>query len=166
LPRLAVVGLVVLLAACTHKAATPPVEPAPQVAPVQSRVDTGLLGELGREAAQRPKTEPTVDTVLAAFEVAGVHIDRKQQVLATPVGARYCVAASSKVGLNMSLCEYATADDAKAGRDKSLQVFKTLKGRSLFVQNATLLTLIAPPTTAIAVERDLATKVFRSFTER
>jgi hypothetical protein len=161
LRRIVLVALLAV-AACKEKPkpAAPPPEPAP--APPQSRVDTGLLGELAREAAQRPKIEPTIETVLATFEIAGVHIARKQQVLATPIGARYCVASASKGGLNLSLCEYATAEAAKAGRDKSLQVFKALKGRTLLVQNATLLTILAPSVPAVEKERDLAEKAFRA----
>jgi hypothetical protein len=165
LRRLAFVGWVVAFAACKHKTATPAPEPSP-VPQSSSRVDNGLLGELTREAAQRPQKQPTIETVLSAFEKAGIPIARQQQVLATPIAAKYCVAAASKTGLNMSLCEFGTPDEAKAGMDKSQHVFRALKGRTLVVANCTLLTLMPTQDAPSGGEHELAEKIFRSLTAK
>jgi hypothetical protein len=162
--------LLLLLAACSKSAPPTPAAPAPPPASAPSgppHVDQGLLGELSHEAATRPGAKPSVEDVLTALEGDGIAIERQQQVLATPIGARYCVAAVSKLGLNMSICEFATAEAAKAGRERSLKVFKSIQNRTLVLADRTMLTLIVGrPDPAIVAQREMAEKRMKALAPR
>jgi len=145
----------------------PAVAAPSDVAPAAPPVDQGILAELTREAAARPGVHSSVEETLGAFEGAGISIARKQQVLAALLAAKYCIVASSKVGLNMSICEFDTLEHAKAGKDRSTIQGKALAGRSLFLVEQTLLTLIVHgEDPAILAERELATKVYRALSAR
>jgi hypothetical protein len=152
-----------LLTACGRPSSRAPTPTSvAETAPAPSgpaHVDEGLLGELAHEAAARPGAKPTVEEVLAALEAEGIAILREQQVLATPIGASYCVAAVSKVGLNLSICEFASAAAAKAGRERSLKLFKAIQRRTLLVADRTMLTLVVGrEVPAIVAQRDAAEK--------
>ena len=132
-------AIAALLGGCRDR----PAPAAPAAPPVAAPpIEQGLLAELGREAGQRPAETPTVEQVLSSLERAGIAIARRQQVLATPIGARYCVAAVSAGGLNMSICEFEGPAAAEAGRTRSQQAFKTIARRTLLLRGKTLLTLI------------------------
>jgi hypothetical protein len=105
--------------------------------------------------------------VLAALEGAGIAILRQQQVLATPIGARYCVAAASRAGLNMSICEFDSSAHALAGRTRSLELFRAIQRRTLRVNGKTLLTLIvARQDPVIVAQRDAAEHRFAALSGR
>ena len=147
---------------CRKRPAKPAAE-VPAMAPAPApHVDEGLLAELSRQAAARPGSRPTVEDALGALEAAGMRVARRQQVLATPIGARYCVAAVTTGGLNMSICEFATAAAALAGRERSRLVWRAISGRTLLVNGSTLLTLIVHPgDPAIAAAGEEAARRFR-----
>jgi hypothetical protein len=138
-------------------ARTPQVHPAPPTAIGED----GLLVQLTREAAARPKGALTVEEVLTRFEKAGLAIARKQQVLALPVQAAYCVVAVTRLGLNMSICEFDTPEHAKAGLALSERTFRAVQHRTLAVNGRTMLTLIqGAPTPELRAQRDEAQKLF------
>jgi hypothetical protein len=98
-----------------------------------------LAGELQREATHRPPQTPTAEQALAAFQQAGVLITRTQQVLASPLSAHYCVAASTADGAGFSLCEFDDVARAETGRARSQ---KAMKGHRFVLREKTLLTVI------------------------
>jgi len=136
------------LAACKSTPAsdstppTPPTHPAPP-APTST---LSLFERLAAEqAARSPATAPRAETVHAALAARGLVVERWKQVLATPVGARYCMAGSTDLGVGVAVCEYDGAQAASAGRDRSRAVFdRLIPGRELLVRGTTLLTLTTP----------------------
>jgi hypothetical protein len=158
-----------LAGACSHEAAP---TPAPTPAPAAPRTgetspppppvaSNAVMDELKREAADRPTGTPAAEAVLDLFESNGLALLRRTPVLATPVHAHYCAIASTKVGLSMSICEFDSEAAAKAGRETSLQVFKSIPNRTLLLNGKTMLTLILPQDTdAIRAQRDKARTLF------
>ena len=159
---LCVLVLTSTLAAACHKHAAPPSPPPPPTAsqpavaePVSAAVEGPLtLNErLAREAASRPSGALPAETVAAKLSAAGVPIGALKQVLARPLGARYCALARTASGLVVSLCEF--DDDAQAARgvDLSRKTFdRLIPGRRLAHRRGTLLTLTlgAPDSTRLA----------------
>jgi hypothetical protein len=138
---LLVAGLAAL-AACKSTAASDPTPPAPP-APTST---LSLFERLAAEqAARSPATAPRAETVHAALAARGLVVERWKQVLASPVGARYCMAGSTDLGVGVAVCEYGGAQAARAGRDRSRAVFdRLIPGRQLLVRGTTLLTLTTP----------------------
>jgi hypothetical protein len=156
-----VLVLISTLAAACHKRATPPSPPPPPIAsqpavaePVSVMEGPLTLNErLAREAASRPSGALPAETVAAKLSAAGVPLGALKQVLARPLGARYCALARTTSGLVVSLCEF--DDDAQAARgvDLSRKTFDHLiPGRRLAHRRGTLLTLTlgAPDATRLA----------------
>jgi hypothetical protein len=82
--------------------------------------------------------------VAAALAGAGVPIGALKQVLARPLGARYCALARTASGLVVSVCEF--DDDAQAARGvaSSRRTFdRLIPGRRLAHNRGTVLTLTA-----------------------
>lgn len=123
-------------AAPEEAAAVAPVPPAGVEGPLT------LNERLAREAASRPSGVLSAETIAAKLSAAGVPIGALKQVLARPLGARYCALARTASGLVVSLCEF--DDDAQAARgvDLSRKTFdRLIPGRRLAHRRGTLLTL-------------------------
>jgi hypothetical protein len=151
------------LAAACHKRPTPPSPPTPpptasppavaEAPPAAVEGPLTLNERLAREAASRPSGALPAETVAAKLSAAGVPIGALKQVLARPLGARYCALARTASGLVVSLCEF--DDDAQAARgvDLSRKTFdRFIPGRRLAHRRGTLLTLTlgAPDPTRLA----------------
>jgi hypothetical protein len=141
---LCVVALTSILAVACHARPTPPPSPvvaaAPAAAPAEAPL--GLHERLAREAATRPSGVVSVEIVAAALSQAGVPIGALKQVLARPLGARYCALARTASGLVVSLCEFEDDAGAARGADLSHRTFDALiPGRRLAHKRGTLLTL-------------------------
>src|SRR5437868_3266934 len=95
--------VVILLAGCRERPlpAAPP--PAPPAAPAFT-----LLERLQAEAEARPGGKPAAEEVRAALETQGFPVERWKQVLAAPVGARFCMAGQTAGGVGVAVCEYAS----------------------------------------------------------
>src|SRR5262245_46029764 len=120
------------------RAPRPPVvaPSAPDHAPLPER--------LSRELAARPDRAVHAERLEALLELRGVHIVRSRQVLASPLGARYCATLVSERGLGASLCEFASDDSAAQGMALSERRFaRLLPGRRLLRNGNSLLTLAA-----------------------
>jgi hypothetical protein len=106
----------------------------------------------------------STEAVAAALSAAGVPIGPPKQVLARPLGARYCALARTSSGLVVSVCEF--DDDAQAARgvDLSHRTFDTLiPGRRLTHNRGTLMTLtLGTPDAKRAAEAARAESVFAS----
>jgi len=148
-----------MLAAACHKHPTPPSPPPPTASqpavaePAPAEGPLTLNERLAREAASRPSGAVPAETVAARLSAAGVPIGALKQVLARPLGARYCALARTASGLVVSLCEF--DDDAQAARgvDLSRKTFdRLIPGRRLAHRRGTLLTLTlgAPDPTRLA----------------
>ena len=151
----------ILIAACHKRPAAAPSPPPPPTAvaatggrrPPPSRGRSPCNERLAREAASRPSGVLPAETVAAKLSAAGVPIGALKQVLARPLGARYCALARTASGLVVSLCEF--DDDAQAARgvDLSRRTFdRLIPGRRLAHRRGTLLTLTlgAPDPTRLA----------------
>jgi len=159
---LSVLVLTSMLTAACHTRPTPPSPPPtppptasqPAVAePAPAEGPLTLNERLAREAASRPSGALPAETVAAKLSAAGVPIGALKQVLARPLGARYCALARTASGLVVSLCEF--DDDAQAARgvDVSRKTFdRLIPGRRLAHRRGTLLTLTlgAPDPTRLA----------------
>lgn len=99
------------------------------------------MDELAREAKQRPTGTPSAESVLDALEAKGLKLERRRQVLARIVGASFCMTGLFAGGASVSVCEYPDEAAAAKGRDLSLEKFKALPNRQIFVNKKTTLTL-------------------------
>jgi hypothetical protein len=156
----------ILIAACNTRP-TPPAPsplplPPPPAAAAPAEPPLSLNERLAREAASRPPGVIAAETVAAALSTAGVPVGALKQVLARPLGARYCALARTASGLVVSVCEF--ADDAAAARggDLSRRTFDSLiPGRRLTHRRGTLLTLtVGAPDARRSAEAARAETVF------
>jgi hypothetical protein len=103
----------------------------------------GLVGRLGREAANRPKVKPTADDVFTALEKAGAPVPHKQQSLGDTYKASYCIGGYTVDGaLALNVCEYGDAAAASAGRDFAKTVFPRMTTRDVWSHKADTLSII------------------------
>jgi hypothetical protein len=127
-PLLVLPLLLPALAACQRSApgeATPP-----------------LVERLAREGATRPVDTPRAEQVLAALQGAGLVLGEQRQYLAATSGARYCFAARSLRGLQLSVCEFDDPASATRGRSRVLGE-RPPPGRTVLLNRAT--TLLVQP---------------------
>src|SRR5262249_9027480 len=104
------IALLVLAGAC-RSASPPAAAPAPLPDPLPAGRGEGTLDQrLAKEAAERPAGALRAEAVAAALAARGVPVGPLKQVLARPLGARYCAMARTPAGLVVSLCEF--DDDA------------------------------------------------------
>jgi hypothetical protein len=137
-------------------ATPPPAAPAPD--PALARLS--LMERLQRESAARPAGTPRPEDVQAALGSHGITLERWKQVLATPVGARFCMAGETPHGLGVAVCEYGSEAEAARGLGYSRATFdRLIPNRRLSVNRKTLLTL-TPATPAVGEE---ATRVATAF---
>jgi hypothetical protein len=121
--------------------AAPPPAPAPPAPPTPG-APLSLPERLAREAAARPAGVLKVEVAAAALSAAGVPVGPLKQVLARPVGARYCALGRTGAGLVVSLCEFDDDTQAARGVDLSRRTFdRLIPGRRLAHRRGTLLTL-------------------------
>jgi hypothetical protein len=127
----------VLLASCSRPSAPPP---APAVDP--EAFNLPLAGRLDREAHRRPTGTPTAEEVMAALARGGLSLERRQQVLASTVGAAYCSSAVTGKGVAVAVCEYPAEDAARRGLEYSHRTFdRLIPGRRLLLNRKTMLTV-------------------------
>jgi hypothetical protein len=123
-------------AASTSAAQTPAAE-APAPLP-------GVFDRLAAEARSRPSGTVTVEDVVAALAAAGDPTEHQQQVLASPLGARYCAVLETRSRQVLSVCEFESPAAARAGLELSRSRFdRLIPGRRFELNGGTLLT-VAP----------------------
>jgi hypothetical protein len=118
-----------------------------------------LAQKLQEEAAARPAGALRAEAVLDALGAAGIPITKRQQYLAMVVGAAYCLGGNSPAGTPVSVCEYASEEAAKKGRELSLSRFRVVP-KEIWIRRSTTLTVATQPGAAAAEERARITKVF------
>lgn len=131
------------------KANAPIPDPAPQTTeptvPTDQQPSTGapehvekMFQQLDTEKNNRPGLAPTVETVIAKLEGAGIKFDEQKQVLGLTVGAKYCYRAGVNTsGLNVVVCEHATAKEAEDGVALIKSKFAQLAATSTFTIKGT-----------------------------
>jgi hypothetical protein len=104
----------------------------------------GVFDRLAAEATSRPSGTVTVEDIVAALAAAGDPAEHQQQVLASPLGARYCAVLETRSGQVLSVCEFESPAAARAGLDLSRSRFdRLIPGRRFELNGGTLLT-VAP----------------------
>ena len=121
----------------------------------------GLSERLAREAAARPTDTPSAEQVLEALQGAGLLLGGQRQYLGESTGARYCFAAHSLRGLQLSVCEFADPASAARGRGRVLGAHPP-PGRSALLNRATMLLVQQPADNPGArAEAQVAAQAFR-----
>jgi len=101
-----------------------------------------IAGQLANEASTRPSGTVTVEDMVAALEKAGDPPVHEQQVLASPVDARYCALLETRSGLVLSLCEFESPAAARSGLATSRSRFdRLIPGRRFALNRSTLMTV-------------------------
>ena len=157
------------VAAC-HKDAPPPPPPAATPPLAKEEAPKALAGDnvvtqLQIESTNRPKGIVTVEQVIEGIDAMGKKFSH-QQVVALSLKARYCENGRTTIGLGMSICEFDDAEKAKAGRDRSIDVFKSFGKRKFALNGATLVTLGEPATSEIAADQEKFLEMFAKLTPR
>jgi hypothetical protein len=104
----------------------------------------GIAAQLATEAATRPSGTVTVEDMVAALETAGDPAVHEQQVLASPVDARYCAVLETRSGAVISLCEFDSPAAAQTGLEVSRSRFDRLIPGRRFALNASTLMTVPP----------------------
>jgi hypothetical protein len=114
---------VLALAACkrTEPAAPPPpvtTTPTTTSAPGSQNLAplAGIAVRMHDEATQRPHVKVTAEALFDALASRGVEFASKKQVLAATAQASYCALGVTAESIAIAVCEYATADAARAGK--------------------------------------------------
>ena len=104
----------------------------------------------------------SAEAVAAGLSGAGVPLGALKQVLARPLGARYCALARTAAGLVVSVCEFEDDAGAVRGVDLSRRTFdRLIPGRRLTHRRGTLLTLtVGSPDARRAAEAARAETAF------
>ena len=125
--------ILVALAACksdSRPAAAPPPLPPAKPAPVAETVpSTGgvpgsqnlaplanLATRMHDESSQRPHVKITAEAVFDALTKDGITLASTKQVLAATAAASYCALGVTDDSIAIAVCEYASADAARAGK--------------------------------------------------
>jgi hypothetical protein len=126
-------------------------------APEAPPVPAGAAADLGRrstldrltlEAQNRPAAAPKVEVVAQALAAEGMPLQRWKQVLASPIGARFCMTGQTGAGTVVAVCEFGSAAEASAGVSYSHKTFDALiPNRSLIQRGPTVVTITRPAST-------------------
>jgi hypothetical protein len=108
---------------------------------------------LAEERQGRPAAAPGAEAVLAALARAGVEVRAPTQALASVQRARFCVGGEAPGGLAVAVCEYASPEEAAAGRTYALTTFAAVPHREVLVRGSTTLTLRAPAAAPLTTEQ-------------
>jgi hypothetical protein len=101
-----------------------------------------IARQLATEAATRPSGTVTVEDMVAALEKSGDPPVHEQQVLASPIDARYCALLETRSGLVLSLCEFESPAAARSGLAMSRSRFdRLIPGRRFALNRSTLMTV-------------------------
>lgn len=149
--------------ACSdHK--TPAPASATPPTPRGSPADLGrrsILERLTHEAQHRPDAAPKVEAVAQALATAGMPLERWKQVLASPIGARFCMNGQTTQGTVVAVCEFGSAAEASAGVSYSHKTFDALiPNRSLIQRGSTVVTITRPAVPTAIREVDHVSEIF------
>ena len=103
--------------------------------------NVGVANRMANEAKNRPTGTPRAEDLYAALAKAGMKVVEKNQHMAAPFGAQYCLGAEVEGQLALSVCEYGSEQAAKDGREMSLKAFKFVANREIFINKQTTFTV-------------------------
>ncbi len=127
----------------------PPSTPAAHPGPVASTAsptapgvfpNTPIMGRFALEAKNRPDGGLRAEDVYRSFERAGAKVTDERQHLASPFRARYCVGAAVADKVALSVCEFASPEEARAGRDESTRML-VVPNRTVYANRTATLTV-------------------------
>ncbi len=121
----------------------------------------GLMAQLDTESKSRPAAKVTVERAFEAIKASGLEVGEPQQVLGKTALAKYCVASRIQPAIGVSICEYETAAQAKAGGAYMDKHFKGLAPDAARVVNGTTLLTVANATSHEDVRERVLT-IFKS----
>jgi len=158
------IALVLMLFACSRETApvpapapgpalTPAAVPAPAASSAPARTSTAkiveapkdltsLAARLHYEASHRPAAGPHAEQVLDAIDADGLAVVRRRQYLGLAVHASYCAGGTTRDGLAISICEYATPDDAARGKTFADRQFAAITDAQRATRGNALLTVV------------------------
>jgi hypothetical protein len=101
-----------------------------------------LIEQLQKEATLRPSETIRAEAIFSALSSQGIVVPKTTQVLARPIGARFCLSGMSDLGLTVVACEFSNNEEAHKGLTYSEKTFGPwIPNRRLYVNQKTLLTL-------------------------
>jgi len=136
-----------LLVACSPSPSpSPPPSPSPspsQTKTLEAPKDlTSLAARMRYEAAHRPEAGPHAEQVLDAIDANGLTVLQRRQYLGVAVHARYCAGGTTKDGLAISICEYATPADAARGKTYADRQFAAISDAQRAARGNALITIV------------------------
>ena len=141
-------GAVLLFGASGCKQERPiEVSPPPVVAAPVADAKGGPLSErLEREGTARPAASLRAEEVFSGLVKGGLEIKERMQLLAAPVGARYCQSAHTANDVILTVCEFEDEASAEKGKATSLAAIH-VENRQVVAHHATTLQVIESPKT-------------------
>jgi len=121
----------------------------------------GLAARMHDESARRPPVDVTADEVFAALTARGIALASTKQVLAATAAASYCALGVTDDSIAVAVCEYATADAARAGKQLLESRYGKLVPDAVRALNGTTLVTVANGARSPA-RRDQVLATFRS----
>ena len=160
---------VLALAACKRADEPAPPPPIPSSAPTTTSAPgsqnlaplAGIAVRMHEESAQRPTVKVSADTLFDALTARGISLASKKQVLAATAQASYCALAVTQESVAIAVCEYATQEAARAGKQLLDTRYAKLVPDAVRSLNGNTLVTVANGTGHPAI-RDQVLETFRS----
>jgi hypothetical protein len=160
---------VLALAACTRTAEPPPPPAPPASAPTTIGAPgsqnlaplAGIAVRMYEESAQRPPVKVTAEAVFDALSARGISLASQKQVLAATAQASYCALGVTAETIAIAVCEYASREAARAGKQLLDTRYAKLVPDAVRSLNGNTLITIANGTRHPAV-RDQVLETFKS----
>jgi phenylpyruvate tautomerase PptA (4-oxalocrotonate tautomerase family) len=158
---------VLALAACKREPAPAPSAPPPAPTTVGAPGSqnlaplAGIAVRMHEEAASRPAVSVTAEELFDALAARGIELQSKKQVLAATAQASYCALGVTRESVAIAICEYASQDAARAGKELLDSRYGRLVPDAVRSLNGATLVTVANGTGHPAV-RDRVLETFRS----
>ena len=118
------ISFVVALAACKRDRTPPSPAREPELVATSTGAPgsqdlaplAGIAARMHEESAHRPAVKVTAEQLFRALTDRGVTLTRQQQVLAATAQASYCKLGITIENVAIAVCEYASRDAARAGK--------------------------------------------------
>jgi len=136
------------------------VDTSPGVPGSQDLAPLAQVGtEMSAEAQHRPRVAVTTERVFAALAGRGITLASQHQVLATTAAASYCALGVTTESIAIAVCEYPTAQAARAGRELLDRRYRKLVPDAERAVNGTTLVTVANASS----HRDVGDRVLETF---
>jgi hypothetical protein len=156
------------LAACKERPSAPVPMPSPAAPTAINAPGSQNLAPLAHlaprlrdESARRPGARVTAEHVFASLTERGIQLESTKQVLAATAQASYCALGVTRETIAVAVCEYATTDAARAGKQLLDTRYAKLVPDAVRTLNGTTLITVANGNRHAAI-RDRVLETFRS----